>query len=336
MNARAAPAVVGALGAGRMGRGIAIAFAYAGHETWLIDVKPRAPAESAALARDARAEIDSSLAALAALGAFDDRERPAIVERIRFAARGQAAAALARVDVLFEGVPEVMEIKRDAFAFAGAHLRPDAVVASTTSTFLVSELADAVAGSERFLNAHWLNPAYVIPLVELSPHARTAPAVTARIKALLEAIGKVPVVCAATAGYIVPRLQTLIMNEAARMIEQGVATAEEIDKATRFGLGFRYANIGVVEFIDVGGNDILFYASRYLAAALNDPRYASPEIVNRHMREGHNGLRDGKGFYDFSGVDAAQYQKDVLGRMLGMLKTLGLMRPPGIAQRDCG
>src|ERR1035438_768166 len=96
MSARRAPAIIGALGAGRMGRGIAIAFAYAGHETWLIDVKPRDPAQSAALAHDARAEIDASLAALAALGAFDDSERPAIVERICFASRDQAAAALAR------------------------------------------------------------------------------------------------------------------------------------------------------------------------------------------------------------------------------------------------
>ncbi|MCK9382322.1 MAG: 3-hydroxybutyryl-CoA dehydrogenase [Sulfuritalea sp.] len=334
MSARPAPAVIGALGAGRMGRGIATAFAYAGHETWLIDVKPREPADAVALVQDARAEIDGSLAALAALGAFDDRQRPAIVERIHFALRDQAPAALARVDLLFEGVPEVMEIKRDAFAFAGAHLKADAIVASTTSTFLVNELAEIVPGSERFLNAHWLNPAYIIPLVELSPHAQTAPAVTARLRNLLEAIGKVPVVCAATAGYIVPRLQTLIMNEAARMVEQGVATAEEIDKATRFGLGFRYANIGVIEFIDFGGNDILYYASRYLATALGDPRYASPAIVNRHMQEGHNGLRDGKGFYDFSGVDLNQYKKEVLGRMLGMLKHLDLMRPPGIAQGD--
>ena len=212
----------------------------------------------------------------------------------------------------------------------------DAIVASTTSTILVSELAAVVAMPERFLNAHWLNPAYIVPLVELSPHAQTAPAVTARLKALLEGIGKVPVICAATAGFIVPRLQSLMMNEAARMVEQGVASAEEIDKATRYGLGFRFANIGVVEFIDFGGNDILYYASRYLASALADPRYAAPAIVDRHMQEGRNGLRDGKGFYDFSQVDPNHYKKEVLGRMLGMLKHLELMRPPQIAQSDAG
>ena len=123
---------------------------------------------------------------------------------------------------------------------------------------------------ERFLNAHWLNPAFLIPLVELSPGARTDPAVTARLKAMLEAIGKVPVVCAARPGYIVPRIQALAMNEAARMVEEGVASAEDIDKAIKYGFGIRYAVLGMLEFIDFGGGDILYYASRYLTEALGD------------------------------------------------------------------
>lgn len=319
---------IAALGAGRMGRGIATAFAYAGHEVWLVDAKPRSAAAAETLQREAIAEIDASLAAMARWGAFDDALRPAIVGRVHFAARDTAAAALARAGVVFEGVPELLEAKREAFAFAAPHLRPDALLASTTSSFLVTELAAFAPRPERFLNAHWLNPAHVVPLVELSAHPGTAPQASAALSALLERIGKVPVMCAAAPGYIVPRLQSLVMNEAARMIEQGVASAEDIDRATRHGLGFRFANMGVVEFIDFGGNDILYYASRYLAEALGDPRYASPAIVDRHMHEGRNGLRDGKGFYDFAGVDAAAYREQALGRMLAMLAHLGLLRAP--------
>lgn len=322
------PAVVAALGAGRMGRGIATAFAYAGHPVWLVDVKPRAAGQADALRREALAEIDASLAAMAQWGAFDDALRPAIVRRVRFAARDEAPPALAQADAVFEGVPEVVDAKREAFAFAGPHLRPDALLASTTSTFLVTQLAGFAPRPERFLNAHWLNPAHLVPLVELSAHAGTAPDASRALSALLERIGKVPVMCAAAPGYIVPRLQSLIMNEAARMIEQGVATAEDIDRATRYGLGFRFANMGVVEFIDFGGNDILYYASRYLAQALDDPRYASPAIIDRHMREGRNGLRDGRGFYDFGKVDVDAWRRNALARMLGMLKHLGLLRPP--------
>ena len=115
------------------------------------------------------------------------------------------------------------------------------------------------------------------------------------------------------------------------MIEQGVATAEDIDKATRHGLGFRYASMGVVEFIDFGGNDILYYASRYLAQALNDPRYGSPGIVDRYMQEGRNGVRSGQGFYDWRDVDTDAYRKDALGRLLAMLRHQDMLRPPGAA-----
>ena len=99
-------------------------------------------------------------------------------------------------------------------------------------------------------------------------------------------------VCGAAPGYIVPRLQALVMNEAARMVEEGVATAEEIDKATRYGMGLRFAALGVVEFIDFGGCDILHHASREMAASIDAARYAAPAIVGRMMREGRLGSED--------------------------------------------
>jgi 3-hydroxybutyryl-CoA dehydrogenase len=330
-----APALqqIAAVGAGRMGRGIAIAFAYAGHEVTLIDIKPREPEATARLETESLAEIASSLRMLADLGMFDAGQLPAIMARVRFVGLADAAAALAGADVVFEGVPEVLDGKRDAFAFICEHVRADAIVASTTSTFLVTDLAAFVTHPERLLNAHWLNPAYIVPLVELSPHPGTSAEVVDAMKAMLERAGKVPVVCAAAPGFIVPRLQALIMNEAARMIEQGIATAEEIDKATRYGFGFRFASIGVVEFIDFGGNDILYYASRYLAQAIDPARFAPPAIVEQYMEEGRIGLKTGKGFYDYTGVDTDAYRRDVLGRSLGMLRHLDLLRAPGAALR---
>jgi 3-hydroxybutyryl-CoA dehydrogenase len=321
-------AVIGSLGAGRMGRGIAHAFAFAGHEVVLVDAKARSPADAEALRAQALAEIRGSLAALADAGAFDAHEIDAMLARVRFVARADAPAALGTIDVLFEGVPEILEAKRAAFEFAGRHLRRDAILASTTSTMLSTELAGLVALPERFLNCHWLNPAYLIPLVELSPHAGTDAAVTARLRAILEAIGKKPVVCKAAPGFIVPRLQALVMNEAARMVEQGIATAEDVDRAVRYGFGPRYASMGVVEFIDYGGLDILYYASHYLAKALGEPRFAPPEIVDRYMQEGRRGLRDGRGFFEWQAQDAAAYRRDVLSRQLALLKHLGLAPKP--------
>ena len=317
-----------ALGAGRMGRGIAHAFAYAGHPVTLVDLKARSPAELAALEREAHAEIQGNLALLAELGALSAECIPSILTRIAFVGRVGAPLALASADVAFEGVPEVMDVKREAFAFACGHLPAEAVIASTTSTFVVDALCDFVSHPERFLNAHWLNPAYVIPLVEVSPHAGTSPAVLSEFKVLLESIGKVPVVCAAAPGFIVPRIQALAMNEAARMVEQGLATPEDIDKATRYGFGFRFAAMGLVEFIDFGGNDILYYASAYLARELGDARYAAPAIVNRLMHEGKIGLKSGEGFYQWRDRDSAAYRRDAMARMLAMLRQVGLARAP--------
>jgi 3-hydroxybutyryl-CoA dehydrogenase len=327
--------VIGSLGAGRMGRGIAQAFAFAGHPVLLIDVKPRTPPDVDALHSAALAEIRASLTTLAEAGLLAPADIDTTLGRIRFAARDAAAAGLADVDVLFEGVPETLDAKRAAFAFVAPFLRADAILASTTSTIVSTELAALVTRPERFLNCHWLNPAYLIPLVELSPHAGTDPAVTQRLKDVLEAIGKKPVVCAAAPGFIVPRLQALLMNEAARLVEQGIATAEDVDRAVRYGFGLRYATMGVVEFIDFGGVDILYFASHYLARALGEPRFAPPPIVDRYMQEGRRGLREGSGFFDWRGVDAAAYRRDVLGRQLGLLRHLGLAPERDAALKAC-
>ena len=318
------------LGAGRMGRGIAVVFAYAGHDVAIVDFKARDEDAFAKLAAEAHGEVRSTLRTLASFGLFDESAVETIASRVRVVPEAQAEAAFKSSAIIFEGVPEVLDIKREVFARASALAGPEPIIASTTSTILVDELSGAVARPERFLNAHWLNPAYLVPLVELSPGARTDPNVVARLKAILESIGKVPVVCAARPGYIVPRIQALAMNEAARMVEEGVASASDIDKAIKYGFGFRFAVLGMLEFIDWGGGDILYYASRYLTKALDSDRYAAPEIVERNMREGHVGLRAGRGFLDYENLDIEAYRRERLKAFVEQLRNMGLARPPVI------
>ena len=314
---------VAALGAGRMGRGIGHVFAWAGFEVDVIDFKPRQDARR--VADDAIAEIRGNLQLLAQLGLVDDVER--VVGRIRMISHEGAAASLQRADVLFEGVTETEEAKRDAFARACKHLRPDAIIASTTSSMLADQLAAMVTYPERFLNAHFLNPAYLIPLVEVSPAKVTAERTFTKVKNLLEAAGKVVVRCNPSPGFIVPRLQAAAMNEAARLVEEGVATPEEIDRAVRAGFGPRYTAMGLCEFIDYGGLDILFYASSSMARALNAPRYEPPALVKKLMAEGKRGTREGEGLYDWRGRDLAAYQRDLVGRYVALFRHLGLLKP---------
>ncbi|MGJ5082486.1 3-hydroxybutyryl-CoA dehydrogenase [Bradyrhizobium sp. HKCCYLS3013] len=319
---------IACLGAGRMGRGIAVAFAYAGHPVTMIDIKPRTAAEFDRLQREALGEISATFATLARLGMLRAADADRLMAKISVAPADASSDVLAQTTLVFEGVPEIVDLKREVLAAASRAVAPDVIIASTTSTILVDDLSGAVERPERFLNAHWLNPAYLIPLVEISPGKATDPDVTARLKALLEDIGKVPVVCAATPGFIVPRIQALAMNEAARMVGEGVASAEEIDKAIRYGFGFRYAVLGLLEFIDWGGGDILYYASRYLEGALGSDRYRAPEVIERNMAEGRIGLRTGSGFLDYSGMDVAAYREQRLGALVDMLRHFKLARPP--------
>ena len=319
---------IACLGAGRMGRGIAVVFAYAGHPVTVVDFKLRPRADFDKLAVEAAGEVKRTLTSLAKLGLFDESTVDTIAARVSVVPESEAAAALSSADVIFEGVPEVLDLKREALARCAQLAGERPIIASTTSTILVDDLSGAVAHPERFLNAHWLNPAYLVPLVELSPGAKTDPAVTARLKALLEGIGKVPVVCAARPGYIVPRIQALAMNEAARMVEEGVASPEDLDKAIKYGFGFRFAVLGLLEFIDWGGGDILYYASRYLTQALGNERYAAPEIIERNMREGRIGLTTRQGFLNYEGLDLDAYRAERMKEFIGMLGFLDLVKPP--------
>jgi 3-hydroxybutyryl-CoA dehydrogenase len=319
-----------ALGAGRMGRGIGHVFAYAGYRVDIVDFKPRATGDGERLRAAARAEIEANLALLGGLGLLDDAQRAAVLGRIRVLALEEAPAALAQAGAIFEGVTETMEAKRDAFARACAYARSDALIASTTSSFSADALAQLVTRPARFLNAHFLNPAYLIPLVELSPAKETSEASFAAMKDLLESAGKVVVRCAPSPGFIVPRLQAAAMNEAARMVEEGVATPEDIDRAVRSGFGPRYTAMGLCEFIDYGGLDILYYASSAMARALDAPRYEPPEIVARLMREGRRGARDGEGLYDWRGRDLAAYQRELVGRFVALFRHLGMLAAPGL------
>ncbi|MFZ0848722.1 MAG: 3-hydroxybutyryl-CoA dehydrogenase [Hyphomicrobiaceae bacterium] len=318
---------IACLGAGRMARGIAVVFAYAGHRVAILDVKARDAAGYAQTAAAAIAEIRATLATLAEFGLFAAAAVDRIVSLVSVAQAKDAAAALADAGVIFEAVPEVLDLKRQVLAHACA-LAPQAIIASTTSTILVDELASALERPERFLNAHWLNPAFLVPLVEISPSARTDPSVTQRLRALLESVGKVPVVCAARPGYIVPRIQALAMNEAARLVEEGVASAEDIDKAIKYGFGVRFATLGMLEFIDWGGGDILYYASRYLSGALDSERYAAPQIIEHNMRQERVGLRTRKGFMNYEALDLEAYRRQRLQAFVKLLEHLGLTRPP--------
>ena len=319
-----------AAGAGRMGRGIAHMFSYAGYPVTLLDVKDRDEDGFTQLVEAALVEIESNLMFLSGLGHITQAQVKKVIELIQIRPLASAADELATADVIIEAVPETLEAKKRTLELIGEHALDDAIVTSTTSSMLVTELKQWVKRPDRFLNTHFLNPAYLIPLVEVSPSPDTTESVVKDVIGLYEAIGKVPVRCSAAPGYIIPRLQSLLMAEACRMVEEGVATPEELDNAITHGFGPRYATLGVMEFIDWGGVDILYYAGHYLSRALDSPRHAPPEEVTRMMEDGRKGMREGRGYYDFRNMDVEAWQKEKLTRFVTLLDSLGQIPKPGV------
>ncbi len=313
-----------AIGAGRMGRGIAQVFAFAGHKVSIIDFKDRTSDQTKCLFKEAREEIFQNLTLLCSIGLISTELIDSTMDRIGLHALSNSKDIILGADYIFEAVPEVVEIKEQVFKELDSLMPPNVILASTTSTILSNKLSTFTSIPKNFLNAHFLNPAYLVPLVEISPCEETDPKIVDKFCLFLKSIGKVPVVCKSSPGYIVPRLQSLVMSEACRMVEEGVASAEDIDKAVKNGLGIRFTSMGPLEFVDWGGLDILYYANKYLSANLGE-RFSTPEIVDKNMENGNIGIKSGKGIYDFTTINIEEYKEEKLSNFGELLKHLGLL-----------
>ena len=312
------PDRIAVLGAGRIGRQIALAFALGGCRVRLLDLKDgRAAADAERVLEDARREIARDLRLMVEEAVIGEPESAATLARLE---TGVGLEGLGECDFVQEALPESVALKRETLARLGFVLARDAIVASGSSTISPSHVADALAGPERFLVVHWLNPAHIIPLVDVVPSPLTSHATVERTLALLERLGKVPVKCKDSPGFIGPRLQVLLMNEAVRLVEEGVASPEDVDRAFRAGMGFRYASVGLFEFIDWGGVDILYRASRYLTETLGDERFKPARLVEEKMARNELGPKTGRGFFDYGGARRDTFETEKVRALLRRLR----------------
>ncbi len=320
------------VGAGRMGRGIAQSYALAGVDVVMVDLKQRPKKEFEALVAAIHNEIRRDLEFTVDLGFLQQNEVKSVLDRIKSVPGSGEGSRFDAAEIVYEALPEILEVKRKAFDWINRFINDDAVVASTTSTLNVDELAKLVNLPGRFLNAHWLNPAHLMPLVEVAVGSLSEESAYKTIHDSLTQVGKVPVRCTASAGYIVPRIQALAMNEAARLVEEGVASAEDVDTAVRAGFGIRFAVLGLLEFIDWGGNDILYHATKHMSRMVDKNRYCVPEIIEKNMQAGRNGIREGIGFYNYQDMDVDAYRRDRLTRFLELVEHMNLL-PTGLRRR---
>lgn len=276
---------VAVLGAGTMGAGIAQTAALAGLTTRLFDVDPDALARG--LDR-AFSQLDEGVRR--GKIAADRRDR---CRELLTAAAGLPAAA-AGADLVIEAVPEIMELKKRTFAEVGRVCPPEAILASNTSSLSITDIASAVPHPERVLGLHFFNPPHIMKLVEIVRGARTSVATLEAARGFVDALGKEPINVRDTPGFATSRLGLALGLEAMRMLEEGVASAEDIDRAMELGYGHP---MGPLKVSDLVGLDVRLSIAEILHAGLDGGRFAPPAILREKVRAGKLGRKTGEGFH---------------------------------------
>jgi 3-hydroxybutyryl-CoA dehydrogenase len=280
-----APAIVGVLGGGRMGAGIAHAFLLAGSRVTVVERDDASMDAAAARVRESLARsVQRGTTALA----VEDLER-ALTTSIDI-------AAFAECDLVIEAVPEDRALKVDALTQVEAVLGDSAALASNTSSISIDDLAAHLDRPDRFLGLHFFNPVPASALVEIVVGSATAPALVDSAKSWVAALAKTPVVVRDSPGFASSRLGVALALEAIRMLEEGVASAEDIDAAME--LGYRHP-MGPLRTTDVVGLDVRLGIAEELHATLGE-RFAPPELLRRLVAEGSLGRKTGRGFYEWS------------------------------------
>ncbi len=308
------------IGPGRMGSGIALAFALKGFKVTLFDGKERAAGDYAKVSRNAKAEIRSNVKLLRRIG-YLRASSQTILSRISFS--HELNRENFNAPFIFEAIPEKPELKIQLFRKISPCVHAGSILASATSTIDLKTLKNGFSYPGRLLITHWLNPAFIIPLVEVAISEETDADAVDQMKKVLKKIGKAPVILKDSPGFIVPRIQALAMNEAVRIFEEGVASAKDIDAAIKTGFAFRLGVLGLLEFVDLGGLDILYYADDFLYSAFRSERFQKPKLVEEKMKRGEIGPRTGKGIYEYQDVDVRAFFEK---KYKGLVKLLKFMQ----------
>ncbi len=277
------------LGAGTMGHGIAQIAAQAGCRTVLFDV-------DAAVVAGGLAKIAADLEKGVARGKVEAADRDAILSRLE-AADGDLAAAVSGADLVVEAVPERLDLKCSIFESLGRSAPETAILATNTSSLPITRIASASGCAERVVGMHFFNPVPRSALLELVHTDATSAETIETLRTFGERMGKTVIVVKDSPGFATTRLGVVLALEAMRMVEEGVGSAEDVDKAME--LGYRHP-MGPLKVTDLVGLDVRLGIAEHLAEALPGGRFEVPDILRRLVREGKLGKKSGQGFYDWS------------------------------------
>jgi len=275
------------IGAGVMGHGIAQVAAFAGYDVLLNDIS----AEAIRAGLDAvRANLEKGIAK----GKVTSEQRDAALGRL--GGEANLDRAVADADLVVEAVSESLDLKRELFRKVDAVAPAEAILASNTSSLPIGQIGAATERPERVLGMHFFNPVHLMPLLELVRGEATSDETMARVLDVASRMGKEPIVVRDSPGFATSRLGLVLSLEAMRMLQEGVASAEDIDKA--MVLGYRHP-MGPLRLTDLVGLDVRLAIAEHLYGELNSDAFRPPEILRSMVEQGRLGRKSGRGFYDW-------------------------------------
>ena len=277
---------VGVVGLGTMGAGIAQVCLQAGLEVVGREVAPE-------LGERARERIDHYLSRGVEKERLTQDEKDAALGRLSLTTELED---LAQCQLVIEAAFEDLGVKRELFGELDRVVQPPAILATNTSALSVTEISDATDTPERVVGLHFFNPAPVLPLVEVVRTARTSNEAFDAAYAFAQQIGKEPVACNDTPGFVVNRILIPLLNDCVRVLDEARVSPDDVDRAMRFGANWP---IGPCALIDLIGVDVHVHASEALHGALGEERMAPPEQLLEMQRQGHLGRKSGRGFYEY-------------------------------------
>jgi 3-hydroxybutyryl-CoA dehydrogenase len=275
---------IAVLGAGIMGRGIAYVAAVAGFETTLHDVFPHALDQAR---RDLAAQMDKGVAA----GRLTAEARA----QARLSFHSDLTATVKDADLVIEAAPEDIRLKCELFDKLDAITRPEAILATNTSSLSITEMAGATKRAAQVVGMHFFNPVHRMKLVEVVRGLATSGETIESARVVAMRMGKEPVVVREAPGFVTTRINALIGNEAFRMLEEGVASAPDIDKALKLGLNHP---MGPFELVDLVGLDTRLAILQFLSATLGE-RYRPNNLMVQYVKAGRLGRKSGRGVYEY-------------------------------------
>ena len=273
------------LGAGTMGRGIAHVCAASGFQTRVYDINDAAV--DAAMTR-----INGTLDKALSRGKLNEDERSACSARLT--GTTSVAEAVTGSDLIIEAAPENMDLKKSLYEEVSKSLAPHAILASNTSALALTELAESTGCADRFIGMHFFNPPYALRLLELIVTEQTSEKTVQETRGFAEAMNREIVQVKDSPGFATSRLGINHGNEATRMVAEGVAKADDIDRALRFGYGHP---MGPLELSDLVGLDVRLAITEYLYSTLGSDTFKPPELLKQKVAAGHVGKKSGRGFY---------------------------------------